>query len=64
MEILDEKNRYIRNPLRCLRALAELALIKVDESMAAPWNETDYPLPSAVERPAPSEDDLIQGRLF
>lgn len=64
MELMDEKNRYIRNPLRALRALAEVALIRVDESMAAPWNEDDYPLPSAVERPVPSEDDLIQGRLF
>ena len=65
-----EHRRYIANPVRLLRGLAELALRPVrlvDDALvdlgdyieSRPYNETNYPPITNVEAPVATEEELL-----
>lgn len=68
MEAKNERERYIANPMRLLRTLAEVALMKVQviDDAQDVWPDDYPPLPEA-EAPVATEWELIdpdQLRLF
>lgn len=70
MEARNERERYIANPLRLVRSLADLAFTAVravDDNLAdfgdyiesRPYNEVNYPPFSDVETPMMTEEELM-----
>ena len=68
----NEKERYIKNPLRLIHALTDLALRAVDDNLytfedgveSRPFIPENYPMEWSVEAPCLSEDDLLQLPLW
>lgn len=71
MEAMDERERYIKNPLRLLRCgleMANLALRRVDDNLfdfgdyveSRPFTPENYPMNWTVEAPVAEEDMLWQ----
>ena len=67
MESLSHRERYIANPLRLLRGIAEVALSgirAVDDALAEftddrEYNETNFPPITSVEAPVATEEELL-----
>lgn len=74
MEMRSERERYLKNPLRLLRSMAELAMAPVlmvgeaqDKVWDAPYNEENYPRLGEEDAPTETEWELTdpdQLRLF
>lgn len=66
MEFMNERERYLKNPLRLIRSMADLAMIgvrMVDDNLAEftddrPFNETNYPPVTLFEAPVATEEEL------
>lgn len=62
-ESMDERERYVANPLRLLRCALELGSLvrRVDNGLpsAPPYNEINYPPITNVEAPAATEAELL-----
>lgn len=61
-ERLNGREYHLRNPLRLLRALADLALMpvqKADENLYTWPNAEHYPPITNVEAPAATEEELL-----
>ena len=70
----DERDRYIRNPLRLVRCLADLAVrpvVMVDDALyefgdmveSRPYNEANYPPITNVEAPVATEEELMGNNI-
>lgn len=67
MEAMNERERYIKNPLRLIHALTDLALRKVDGNLyefqdhieERPFTPENYPMNWTVEAPVEREEDLL-----
>lgn len=59
MEAKSERERYITNPLRLVRALAEFAMRPPTDLPYLPYNTVNYPTCGPAEAPVATEEDLI-----
>jgi hypothetical protein len=67
MEFLSERERYLSNPLRLLRCLADIAMrpvVAVDEALAEfndarVFNPLNYPGITYTEAPVATEEELL-----
>jgi hypothetical protein len=57
MEAKNEHERYVKNPLRLLRALAEFAMRPPTDLPHHPFS--DYPVLGPAEAPVATEEELI-----
>lgn len=54
--------RYIGNPLRVLRGVLDLVVIKADKALSPPFDPRDYMLPDyKAEAPVATEEELNEG---
>lgn len=68
----DEKERYIKNPLRLIHALTDLALRAADDNLytfedgveSRPFTPENYPMDWPVEAPAATEEDLLDTQEY
>lgn len=59
MEARSERERYIKNPLRLLRALGEFAFKAPTDLPYLPYNEINYPPCGVAEKPVATEEELM-----